>query len=78
MALPDPPPNVPRIVDVQDPGTGHYVVMVRMPTQLAVKYPDKPWGTAIEAIGLAKQDSDRFPGYTLVDVEPLKGSPDLY
>ena len=76
--LPEPPPNVPRIVDVQDPGTGHYVVMVRMPTQLAVKYPDKPWGTAIEAIGLAKQDSDRFPGYTLVDVEPLKGSPDLY
>lgn len=77
-SLPEPPPNVPRIVDVQDPGTGHYVVMVRMPTQLAAKFPDKAWGTSIDAIGLSKQDSDKFPGYTLVDMEPLNGSPDLY
>jgi len=78
MSLPEPPPNVPRIVDAQDPGTGHYVVMVRMPTQLAAKFPDKAWGTPIDKIGLSKQDSDKFPGYTLVDIEPLKGSPDLY
>lgn len=77
-SLPEPPPNVPRIVEVQSPASGHYVVMVRMPTQLAAKYPDKPWGTSIADIGLAKVDSDRFPGYELVDVEPMKGSPDLY
>jgi hypothetical protein len=78
MALPEPPPNVPRIVEVQNPGTGHYVVFVRMPAQRVAMFPDKPWGTSIDAIGLAKQDSDRFAGYTLVDIEPLKGVPDLY
>lgn len=77
-SLPEPPLNVPRIVEVQDPSTGHYVVMVRMPTNLAAKWPDKPWGTAIDAIGLSSKDSDLYPGYTLVDVEPMKGSPDLY
>jgi hypothetical protein len=45
MAAEEPPTNVPRIADVQNPATGHYVVMVRMPTQLAAKYPDKPWGS---------------------------------
>lgn len=78
MALPEPPPNVPRIVDVQNPATGHHVVMVRMPTNLANKFPDKPWGTSIADIGLSKKDSDQYAGYTLVDIEPLKGSPDLY
>lgn len=78
MALPEPPPNVPRIVEVQNPASGHHVVMVRMPTNLANKFPDKPWGTSIADIGLSKKDSDQYPGYTLVDVEPMKGSPDLY
>jgi hypothetical protein len=76
--LPEPPTNVPRIVEVQNPATGHYVVMVRMPTNLANKWPDKPWGTSIAEIGLSKKDSDLYPDYTLVDIEPLKGSPDLY
>jgi len=49
-----------------------------MPSDRASKFPDKPWGTAITAIGLAKQDSSRYEGYTLVNIEPLKGSPDLY
>jgi hypothetical protein len=49
-----------------------------MPTNLASKWPDRPWGTRIEEIGLSKKDSDLYPDYTLVDVEPLKGSPDLY
>jgi len=78
MALPEPPPNVPRIVEVLDPGANQHVVYVRMPTNLASKWPDKPWGTPIEDIGLSKKDSDIYPGYTLVDIEPLKGSPDLY
>ena len=77
MALPEPPPNIPRIVKVKDPATGHYVMMVRMPTHLAAKWPDKPWGTSINDIGLAKKDSDLYPGYTFVDVEAMKGSPDL-
>lgn len=76
--LPEPPPNIPRIVDVQDPGTGHYIVMVRMPAQLAATFPKKAWGTPIESVGLAKQDSDRFPGHILVDTERLQGSPDIY
>lgn len=78
MALPEPPTNIPRIVDSLDPGTNHHVVTVRMPTHLAAKYPDKPWGTSIADIGLQSKDSDRFPGYVLVDIEPLKGSADLY
>jgi hypothetical protein len=49
-----------------------------MPSEQASKFPNKPWGTAITAIGLAKQDSKRYEGYTLVDIEPLKGSSDLY
>lgn len=78
MALPDPPVNIPRIVEVQDPGTGHYVVMVRMPSEFANRFPKNPWGTSIASIGLSKQDSDRYDGYTLVDIEPMKGSSDLY
>jgi hypothetical protein len=49
-----------------------------MPSEQASKFPNKPWGTAITAIGLAKQDSKRYEGYTLVDIEPLQGSADLY
>jgi hypothetical protein len=78
MSLPEPPPNVPRIVEVQNPATNHHVVYVRMPTNLAAKWPDKPWGTSIADIGLSKKESDRYPDYTLVDIEPLKGTPDLY
>lgn len=77
MALTDPPTNVPRVVDVQNPASGHYVVVVRVPTNLANKFPDKPWGTPIEDIGLTKADFDKYPGYTLVDVENIQGSPDL-
>jgi hypothetical protein len=78
MAAEEPPTNVPRIADVLNPASGHYAVIVRMPTVLAGKYPTKPWGTRIETIGLAKQESDRYPGYVLVDVEPMRGSPDLF
>ena len=74
----DQPLNQPRIVDVLDPGTGTYTVMVLMPTHLASKYPDKPWGTGIESIGLSAKDANQFPGYVLVDFEPMKGSPDLF
>lgn len=74
----DQPVNTPRIYEVQDPATNAYTVMVLMPTQLASKYPSKPWGTAIEDIGLSKRDSDLYPGYVLVDFEPMKGSADLF
>ena len=74
----DQPLNQPRIVEVLDPGTGIYTVMVLMPTHLASKYPDKPWGTGIESIGLSAKDANQFPGYVLVDFEPMKGSPDLF
>jgi len=76
--LPEPPSNVPRIVDVLEPSSGHYVVYVRMTTNLASKWPSKPWGTPIENIGLSEKDAALYPGYTLVGIEPMKGSPDLY
>lgn len=74
----DQPLNTPRIFQVQNPGTNTYAVMVLMATPFTSKYPDKPWGTAIDAIGLSKKDSDLYPGYTLVDFEPMKGSSDLF
>ncbi len=77
MAAQEPPTNVPRIEDVLNPSTGHYVVMVRMPTLNASKYPEKPWGTPITSIGLSKQESDRYLDYVLVDVAPMQGTPDL-
>jgi len=76
MALPQ-PTNVPRIIEVLDPGANQLSVEVRMPPQLASKYPDKAWGTAIDTIGLQKKDSDRFVGYTLVDIQPMRDSDDL-
>ena len=78
MALPQIPNNVPRILDVLDPATNQHSITVRMPSEQASKFPNKPWGTAITAIGLAKQDSKRYEGYTLVDIAPLQGSADLY
>jgi len=77
MAAQEPPTNVPRIEDVLNPSSGHYVVMVRMPTLNASKYPEKPWGTPITSIGLSKQESDRYLDYVLVDVAPMQGTPDL-
>jgi hypothetical protein len=74
----DPPFSTPRIVEVMDPSVNQHVVMVLMTTNLATKYPDKPWGTSIAEIGLAKRESDLFPGYVLVDFEPMKGSSDLF
>lgn len=77
MALPEPPNNIPRVLGALDPGTGRLSVAVRMPLQLASKYPDKPWGTSIASIGLATKDSNRYLGYTLVDIKPMQGSEDL-
>jgi hypothetical protein len=74
----DPPFNTPRIVEVMDPNVNQHVVMVLMSTNLATKYPNKPWGTPIDQIGLAKRESDLFPGYVLVDFEPMKNSSDLF
>jgi hypothetical protein len=75
---PEPPINVPRIVDVIQPGdTNHHIVMVRMPTQLKGRFPSVPWGTSIADIGLAKKDSDRFPNYVYVDTESIKNTQDL-
>jgi len=78
MGLSDTPSTTPRILDVQDPESGHYVVLVSMPTQLANKWPDKPWGTPIAEIGLTKKDYERFPDHVLVDIDPASaGSQDL-
>ena len=71
MATIDPPPSITRIVEVQDPGGEFYVVYVRIPAHLSAKFPDTPWGTPIENIGLATKDTVKFPGYVLVDVEPI-------
>jgi hypothetical protein len=73
----EPPNNTPRIVEVQNPGSGHHVVMVRMPTLLASKWPDKPWGTPLDSIGLSLKDLSRFEGYTLTGVERVPESADL-
>ena len=77
MAVPDPPFLTPRIMKVLEPSTGQYEVVVQMNPSLASKFPDKPFGTAISAIGLAVKDSDKYPGYTLVSIEPAdKGGKD--
>lgn len=70
MAVPDPPFSSPRIVKVLQPSAGQYEVIVRMDPTLAAKFPDKPFGTAISAIGLATKDAAKFSGYTLVAIEP--------
>ena len=69
MAKPEPPPVITRVVDVKDPGGEFYSVYVRMPSHLASKFPDKPWGTAITDIGLATKDTVKFEGYTLVEID---------
>ena len=77
MPVPDPPFSTPRIMKVLEPSAGQYEVVVRMDPTLASKFPDKPFGTDISAIGLAKKDSDKYPGYTLVAIEPAdKGGKD--
>jgi hypothetical protein len=77
MAAPEPPPKVPRIVDVQEPGTGHYVVIVRMPMDLVSSFPSTPWNTDISQIGLPKADSDKYPEHELVQIASLQGTNDL-
>tara|TARA_R110000850_G_scaffold154639_2_gene278111 strand:+ start:516 stop:2108 length:1593 start_codon:yes stop_codon:yes gene_type:complete len=83
MAKPEPPPVITRVVDVKDPGGEFYSVYVRMPSHLASKFPDKPWGTAITDIGLATKDTVKFEGYTLVEIDGVSDrragdSPDLF
>lgn len=77
MPVPDPPFLTPRILKVLEPSAGQYEVVVRMDPTVASKFPDEPFGTAIDAIGLAKKDSGKYPGYTLVSIEPAdKGAKD--
>jgi len=73
MASLEQPPTITRVVEVKDPGGNFVVVYVRIPLHLASKYPDKPWGTPIEDVGLAAKDIVRFAGYTLVDLELVSG-----
>jgi len=79
-ALPEPPHNLPRIVEPIDPldQSGIHMVQVLMPTHVANKWPAKPWGTSITEIGLNASDTARFKDYTLVDIQSVKGSADLY
>ena len=70
MATEDPPSMIPRIVGVLNPETAHYSVVVRVPVDLKLKYPDEPWRTGIDAIGLPKRESDKYAGYVLVDFIP--------
>ena len=79
MAVPDPLFSTPRIMKVLEPSAGQYEVIVRMDPTMASNFPDKPFGTAISAIGLAGKDSDKYPDYTLVSIEPAdKGAKDHY
>lgn len=70
MPVPDPPYATPRVIKVLEPSAGQYEVVVRVDPTLAARFPDKPFGTGIDQIGLAVKDSDRYPGYTLVQIEP--------
>lgn len=70
MATEDPPSMIPRIVGVLNPETAHYSVVVRVPVDLKLKFPDEPWRTGIDAIGLPKRESDKYDGYVLVDFIP--------
>lgn len=78
MALPEPPYKIPHIVEAKDPGSNFWQLRVRMHSELASKFPDDPWGTSIADIGLPKQQTDQFPNYILVDIEPVKGTNELY
>lgn len=68
----DLPPNVPRILKVLEPAAGQYVVIVKLDSVMASKFPKKPFGTKISEIGLAQKDADLYPGYTLVSIEPAE------
>jgi hypothetical protein len=74
----NPPPKNPMIAKVLEPSAGQYVVTVRMTTSFLKDYPDEPWGTSIEDIGLPPREVDKFIGYELVEIEPVAGSEDLY
>lgn len=77
MAAPEPSPSIARIVSAQDPGGAFYVVYVRVPQHLLSKFPDKPWGTLFENVGVVSREAAHFTGYSLVEIEPIQGSSDL-
>jgi len=69
MAIPDPPPGIPRIEKVLQPSTGHYVVVVRLDMRTAAKFPDKPHGLSIKEIGIPLKDIPTWmDGYQLTEV----------
>lgn len=70
-------PDVLSIFEVSDPGLNLHSVMVRVATDFATKFPNKPWGTPLSKV-VVKKESDKFPGYVLVDFEPVQGSTDLF
>lgn len=78
MANPNPQYNIPQIVEAKDPSGAWWQLKVRMHSELASKFPDDPWGTAITEIGLPTHQTDQYAGYILVDIEALKGANDLY
>lgn len=77
MAAPEPSPSIARVATVQDPGGDFFVVYVRVPQHLLRKFPDQPWGTKFEEVGVVSRGVSRFDGYSLVAIEPISGSSDL-
>jgi hypothetical protein len=75
MSLPDPPLNIPRIFQVLEPQSGQYIVTIKVDSRIAQRFPDKPFGTPIEDIGLSKKDSDKYPGYVLTEILPIRNGP---
>jgi len=75
MSLPDPPLNIPRIFQVLEPQSGQYIVTIKVDSRIAQRFPDKPFGTSIEDIGLSKKDSDKYPGYVLTEILPIRNGP---
>lgn len=69
--------NVPDIVEVIDPETGHMVVTVRIPITTANTFPDKPWNTPISELNIAARDIEKYQGYVLVDMDGVPGGEDL-
>ena len=60
---------MPRIRRVLNPATNQYEVSVLADSSLAIRFPEKPFGLAIEELGLAPKDSKRYAGYVLVSIE---------
>lgn len=52
-----------------NPATNQYEVSVLADSSLAIRFPEKPFGLAIEELGLAPKDSKRYAGYVLVSIE---------